>query len=99
MAECSESTGTISPPPRSRARTTTGPAAMRLSLLARASRLPASRAATVAGRTARPKGASDPIEERVGHPPARPPSPTPREGRGSDHVEEADQVVHGREGE
>ena len=40
-AECSESTGTISPPPAARALATTGPAAMRLSLFASASRLPA----------------------------------------------------------
>ena len=40
IAECSESTGTISPPPAARALATTGPAAIRLSLFASASRLP-----------------------------------------------------------
>ena len=54
IAECSESTGTISPPPAARALATTGPAAIRLSLLASASRLPASSAASVAGRPAKP---------------------------------------------
>src|SRR5262249_25854181 len=54
IAECSESTGTISPPPATRAFATTGPAAMRLSLFASASRLPAVSAASVAGRPAKP---------------------------------------------
>ena len=53
-AECSESTGTISPPPRWRAARTTGPPAMRLSLFARASRFPDSSAAMVAGKPANP---------------------------------------------
>src|SRR5690606_596060 len=48
------STGIISPPPFSSARNTTGPPATRLSLLARARRLPASRAATLARRPADP---------------------------------------------
>src|SRR5215217_393 len=51
-AECSESTGTISPPPFPRSLATTGPPAMRLSLLASASRLPCVSAARVAGRPA-----------------------------------------------
>ena len=53
-AECSESTGTISPPPAARALATTGPAAIRLSLFASASRLPARSDASVAGRPAKP---------------------------------------------
>src|SRR5262245_35896590 len=54
MAECSESTGMISPPPAPRAWATTGPAAIRLSLFASASRLPAPSAESVAGSPAKP---------------------------------------------
>ena len=53
-AQCSESTGTSSAPGVRRARWTTGPAAMRDSLLARASRRPASRVARVTRRPAKP---------------------------------------------
>src|SRR3974390_3219440 len=54
MAQCSESTGTISAPGVRRARCTTGAPAMSDSLLASASRLPGSRAAIVTGRPAKP---------------------------------------------
>jgi hypothetical protein len=53
-AQCSESTGTISAPGVRRARWTTGAPAMSDSLLARARRRPASRAARVTGRPAKP---------------------------------------------
>ena len=54
MAECSESTGTISAP-FSRARSiTNGPAHTKVSLLARAMRLPVSMAARVGARPAMP---------------------------------------------
>ena len=46
MAECSESTGMISPPPSAAAASTSSPPATRVSLLASASRLPAARAAS-----------------------------------------------------
>src|SRR5206468_653530 len=76
---------------------------MRLSLLASASRLPASRAATVAGspaepRMARPRGASGPdTPSTVRHQGPRPP-PLPLR-RWSDDLEQAHQVVDGREHE
>ena len=54
MAQCSESTGTISAPGVRRARCTTGAPAISDSLLARASRRPASSAARVTGRPAKP---------------------------------------------
>ena len=54
MAQCSESTGTISAPGVRRARRTTGAPAMIDSLLARASVRPASRAAKVTVRPAKP---------------------------------------------
>src|SRR5205085_385465 len=53
-AQCSESTGTISAPGVDRTRCTTGPAAISDSLLASASRFPASSAASVTGRPAKP---------------------------------------------
>src|SRR3972149_5925247 len=49
-ALCSESMGTISPRPSRAAHSTSSPAMTRVSLLARATRLPAPRAARVAGR-------------------------------------------------
>ena len=58
-AQCSESTGTISAPGVARARCTTGPAAISDSLLASASRRPASRAARVTSRPAKPDHAVD----------------------------------------
>ena len=54
MAQCSESTGTISAPGVRRARCTTGAPAMSDSLLARARRRPASSAARVTGSPAKP---------------------------------------------
>ena len=53
-AQCSESTGTISAPGVRRAFCTTGAPAISDSLLASASRLPASSAAMVTGRPAKP---------------------------------------------
>ena len=53
-ALCSESTGTISPPPSRAARVTSSPAMTRVSLLARATRLPARSAASVASSPAAP---------------------------------------------
>ena len=53
-AECSLSTGTIVPPPRSRARTASSPAATRLSLFASASVTPCSSAQSVARMPAKP---------------------------------------------
>src|SRR5256885_2136045 len=53
-ALCSESTGTISPPPSRAARVTSSPAITRVSLFARATRLPASSAASVASSPAAP---------------------------------------------
>ena len=53
-AQCSESTGISSAPGVARSGCTTGPAAIRLSLLARASRLPAASVATVTGSPAKP---------------------------------------------
>ena len=54
MAECSESTGMISPPPPAAAASTTSPPATSVSLLARASRLPAVRADSEGRRPAHP---------------------------------------------
>src|SRR5262245_7489637 len=54
MAQCSLSTGTNSAPGVARNGCTTGPAAIRLSLLARASRLPCRSVAMVTGRPAKP---------------------------------------------
>ena len=54
MAQCSESTGTSSAPGTWRRGCTTGAAAIRLSLLARARRLPACRVAMVTGSPANP---------------------------------------------
>ena len=53
-ALCSESTGTISPPPSRAARVTNSPAITSVSLLARATRLPAFSAASVASSPAAP---------------------------------------------
>ena len=53
-ALCSESTGTISPPPSRAARVTSSPAMTSVSLFASATRLPARRAASVASRPAAP---------------------------------------------
>ncbi len=53
-ALCSESTGTISPPPSRAARATSSPAMTSVSLFASATRLPARRAASVASRPAAP---------------------------------------------
>jgi len=54
MAQCSESTGTSSAPGVARARCTTGPPAIRLSLLASPRRLPALRVASVTPKPAKP---------------------------------------------
>ena len=53
-ALCSESTGTISPPPSRAARVTSSPAITSVSLLASATRLPARSAASVASNPAAP---------------------------------------------
>ena len=62
-AQCSESTGTSSAPGTERNGCTTGPAAIRLSLLARASRLPAD---SVAIGHRQPGEADDGVDDDVG---------------------------------